>query len=282
VKIDALRARPRLRAIGAGVRFARAHGRAVRRARALCATADALELQRPHDWRRRAQRLYVRVARDLRGAVSAASAASATPVVEHGDLEPGGLEPGAVEPVERRAHRLLHLAQAPYRRMALVIAALVASLVATVGILLLIGSAISPALSARLFPGDLAAGRPWLASSAVATHSRSGLDPSTAAPGPFFHTQDSDHPWIEIDLGAPRVVRRLRIGNRVDCCQTIGLPLNFQIFDQAHAQWRTVVQRRAGFIVWNEDFAPVLAQRVRLQVAGNGVLSLRRVALYSW
>jgi hypothetical protein len=266
-----------LRAIGAGVRFARAHGRAVRRARALCATADALELQRPRDWRRRAERLYVRVARDLGVAVSAASATSEPPVDQ-----PRDLEPGVPEPVERRAHRLLRLAQAPYRRMALVMGALAASLVATMGIVLLIGSALSPALSARLFPGDLAAGRPWLASSAVATHSRSGFDPSTAAPGPFFHTQDSDHPWLELDLGAPQIIRRLRIGNRVDCGQTIGLPLNFQIFDQAHAQWRTVVQRRAGFTVWNEDFAPVQAQRVRLQVAGNGVLSLRRVSLYSW
>jgi hypothetical protein len=51
------------------------------------------------------------------------------------------------------------------------------------------------------------------------------------------------------------------------------LPLNFQIFDQSHARWRTVMQRRAGFTVWNEDFPPVQAQRVRLQVAGNGVLS---------
>ena len=265
MKIDALRARPGLRAIVSGVRFARAHGRVIRRARALCATADALELQRPHDWRRRAHRLYRRVSRDLESAFPAAR-----------------VEPVDGEPIEQRAHHLLHLAQAPFRRTALAIGALAAAASLVVAALLLIGAELSPALRSRLFPADLAAQRPWLASSAVPSHSRSGVGPSTAAQGPFFHTQDSDHPWIELDLGTPRVIRRLRIENRLDCCQTIGLPLSFQIFDQATGRWRTVAQRRAGFIEWTQDIDPVQAKRVRLQVAGNGVLSLRRISLYPW
>ncbi|HET6146453.1 MAG TPA: discoidin domain-containing protein [Polyangia bacterium] len=268
-RIELLAPRPAWHAVETGVRFSRAHGRAIRRARAFCATADVLDLARPRDWRRRADRLYARVARTLRGVIE--------PVPDMPAVGP--VDP---EPVQQRAHRLLYLAQAPYRRMALAIAALAALAALAVVAVVLIGSGVSPPFRARLFPRDLAAGQSWSASSAVPGHSAAGLDPSTRAPGPFFHTQISDHPWIEIDLGSPRVIRRLQVENRPDCCQTAGLPLNFQVFDEAQSSWRTIVQRRAGFMSWTSEFRGVRARRVRLQVAGSGFLSLRRISLYQW
>lgn len=269
MRIEALGPRPALRAIEAGLRFSRAHGRAIRRARAFCATADVLELQRPRDWRGRADRLYARAARDLRGVVTSTS---------------GGSVPGLVEdgPPQRRAHRLLVLAAVPYRRMALALATLAAALTLAVAVGLLIGCALSPALRSRLFPRDLAAGRPWVASSAVLPGGLTGVGPSTTAKAPFFHSQPSDHPWIEIDLGAPRVIRRLQVENRPDCCQAHGLPLDFQIFDEVNARWRTIAQRRAGFLLWTRELDRVRARRVRLQVAGFGILHLRRISLYQW
>ena len=95
-------------------------------------------------------------------------------------------------------------------------------------------------------------------------------------------TESSDHPWIEIELASPRVIRRLQIENRRDCCQTAGLPMNFDIFDEALSRWRTVARRRAGFMTWTSQFRAVRAQRVRVQVAGSGILSLRRISLYQW
>jgi hypothetical protein len=241
----------------------------IRRARAFCAIADQLELRRPRDWRRRADRLYARAVRGLRGVVvSAAESPDGGPVDD--------------EPVQRRAHRLLRLAEVPYRRMALALVALGSALALTVAAVLLIGSGLSPALRRRLFPHDLAAGRLWVASSAVLPGGLSGIGPSTEAKAPFFHSQPSDHPWIEIDLGAPRVIRRLQVENRPDCCQARGLPLDFQVFDDANARWRTVAQRRAGFMVWTRALDPVVARRVRLQVAGFGILHLRRISLYAW
>jgi hypothetical protein len=269
VKFDAVRPRPALRAIEAGLRFGRAHGRLMGRARAFCATADLLELQRPRDWRRRADRLYARAVRDLQGIVVAA------PTI------PGDGR-GDDEPAQRRAHRLLRLAGVPYRRMALALAALGSALALAVAVVLLIGSGLSPALRARLFPRDLAAGAVWVASSAVLPGGLSGVGPSTEAKAPFFHSQPSDHPRIEIDLGAPRVIRRLQVENRPDCCQARGLPLDFQLFDVASARWRTVTQRRAGFMLWTRRLDPVRARRVRLQVAGFGILHLRRISLYEW
>src|SRR5205807_570297 len=141
------------------------------------------------DWMGRAERLYGRAARDLQRVIFSESK---IPVVE----------PADPEPVERRAYRLLHRAEAPYRRMALAIGALVSLVVLAVVIVIWVGTAISPGFRARVFPRDLAARRPWVASSAVATHARTGVDPSSKGPGPFFHTEPSDHPWIEIDLGA--------------------------------------------------------------------------------
>src|SRR4051812_16425015 len=193
MKVELLRVRPAVRAIEAGMRFARAHGRTVHRARALCATADMLQLRRPRDWMRRAERLYGRAARDLHRVIFSGSK---MPVVE----------PPDPEPVERRAYRLLYLAQASYRRMALATGAVVSVVLLALVIVIWVGSAISPAFRARVFPRDLAARRPWVASSAVASHARNGIDPSSKGPGPFFHTEPSDHPWIEIDLGAPRVM----------------------------------------------------------------------------
>jgi hypothetical protein len=149
--------------------------------------------------------------------------------------------------------------------------------------LVLLGCWISPSLRTRLFPPDLAAGAPWVASSAVAPNPISGVGPS-APPrqGLFFHTQPSEHPWIEIDLRARRVIRSIEVANRSDCCEERALPLNFEIFDDAKQTWRFVVQRRAGFGVWSRSFPPVVARRVRLRLGGTGLLHLRRISVYEW
>ena len=234
----------------------------------LCLTADALERRRPPDWRGRADRLHRRVSRDLAGLVDPA------PAPPDRTLE-------VLEPAPR-AHCLLWSAQRPYRRLWLALGALAVALAAIVAVVVLLGCWISPAARGRLFPPDLAARRPWVASSAVPPNPLSGVGPSTRKHDLFFHTAPSDHPWIEIDLGAPRAIRSLSIENRRDCCEERALPLNFEIFDEALHQWRTVVQRRSGFIVWTHDFAPVRARRVRVRLAGFGTLHLKRISLYEW
>jgi hypothetical protein len=260
--------RSAVRTVDAGWRFYRAHGPAVRRARVLCLAADTLERRRPPEWRARADRLYRRVSRDLAGLVDPAPAPPERPME-------------AQEPAPR-AHRLLWSAQSPYRRLWLALGALAAALAAVVAVVALLGCWISPALRGRLFPPDLAARRPWVASSAVPPNPQRGVGPSTRQDDLFFHSQLSDHPWLEIDLGAPRTIRSLSIANRRDCCEERALPLNFEIFDEALGRWRVVVQRRSGFVVWTRDFAPVRARRVRMRLAGFGILHLRRISLYEW
>lgn len=249
-------------AVGAGWRFHRVYGPRYQRARALCVTADLMKVRRPRDWERRAERLYRRAARDL-DAIA---------------------EPGAPDPVAaRHAHRSLAAASRPYRRLAGAIAALAAAAALAVALLVLLACLISPALRVRLFPRDLCAGRPWVASSAMAPYNRrSGVGPSTQKDAFFFHTDPTDHPWVEIDLGKPRTIRSLLVENRSDCCWERALPLDFEVEDLDTHQWRKVAQRRAGFHVWTHQIAPVTARHVRFRLAGVGMFHLRRISLYQW
>ncbi len=248
-------------AVGAGWRFHRVHGARYRRASTLCLTADLMEVRRPHDWERRAERLYRRAARDLDGMA----------------------EPGAMDPVTaRHAHRSLVVAARPYRRLAVALAALGATAALVLALLVLLACLISPALRARLFPRDLAARRPWVASTANSEAHRSGVGPSTQTGEFFFHTEPTDHPWVEIDLGKPRTIRSLLVENRRDCCWERALPLDFEVEDLETHQWRKVAQRRAGFHVWTHQIAPVTARHVRFRLAGVGMFHLRRISLYQW
>lgn len=248
-------------AVGAGWRFHRVHGARYRHARTLCLTADLMDVRRPRDWERRAERLYRRAARDF----------DAMAV------------PGAPDPVAaRHAHRSLAAAARPYRRLAVALAGLAAAAAVVLVLLVLLACRVSPALRARLFPRDLCAGRPWVASSANPEAHRNGVGPSTRKGEFFFHTDPTDHPWVEIDLGKPRTIRSLLVENRRDCCWERALPLDFEVEDLDTHQWRKVAQRRAGFHVWTHKIAPVTARHVRFRLAGVGMFHLRRISLYEW
>ncbi len=263
-------ARARLaRALGAvavGWRFHRAHGVRYRRARALCLTADLLDVRRPRDWQGRAERLHRRAAREL-DAIA----------------EPGAPQPGAPEPFAPDAHRSLAAASRPYRRMTIALGALAAASALAIALLVLLACLLSPALRARLFPRDLAAGRPWVASGAMPPSRRSGTGPSTTSKADFFfQTYPSDHPWIAVDLGTPRTIRSLLVENRRDCCWERALPLDVEVLDLDGRKWRRVAQRRSGFHVWTHEIAPVSARHVRFRLAAVGTLHLRRISLYEW
>jgi len=250
-------------AVGAGWRFHRVHGARYRRASALCMTADLMDVRRPRGWEGRAERLYRRAARDLDAIVA----------------------PAPPDPVAaRHAHRSLATAARPYRRMAVALGAFAGLAALVLALLVLLACLISPAVRMRLFPRDLAAGRRWVTSSAMAPYNlHSGVGPRAGKDQDFFfHTDSTDHPWVEIDLGKPRTIRSLLVENRRDCCWERALPLNFEIEDLETHQWRKVAQRRAGFHVWTHQIKPVTARHVRFRLAGVGMFHLRRISLYQW
>jgi hypothetical protein len=250
-----------LPAVARAFSFWRAHGPRIRRARMLCQCADGLRLRRVPSWEARSNRLYRRTARNLRGLATGAAVGAGDP----------SADPAAA------AHRALADAQGPYWSGAAGLVTLAAALAAGALLVLLIGSAVSPALRGRLFPRDLARGRPWTASSAEPGYDTHGVGPSSRGPL-FFHTTNSDHPWLEIDLGDEHLIRSVLIKNRADCCAERSMPLNVEVFDGA--RWNLIAQRRSPFSVWEYDVPPVRARRVRVRLAGTGYLHLRRISIY--
>jgi len=243
--------------LASGLGHWRRHGARIRRARALCQCGDGLCLRRWPDWEARASRLYLRSARTLGTLAGTAPAGATAPALA--------------------ARHALRQATGPYRGFLAGLARFAVLLAAALLGVLGPASALSPSVRGRLFPRDLAAGRPWVASS-----SQDGLPGRSAGPtsdGPvFFHTQSSHNPNVEIDLGDEHVIRGVRVINRTDCCQERALPLNVEIWKDG--TWQLVAQRRAAFTVWKYDVEPVRARRIRFLRPGTTFLHLKQISVF--
>lgn len=126
--------------------------------------------------------------------------------------------------------------------------------------------------------GDLARDKPWRASStysgaAACTSPKQECDESSDF---FFHTNDEDRPWLEIDLGSPQAFSAVRIENRKDCCTERAAPLAIEVSSDEH-QWRTVARREATFDSWLAKFPTETARYVRVHLEKRESLHLQRV-----
>jgi hypothetical protein len=175
------------------------------------------------------------------------------------------------------AHRTLAQVQAPYRTTVAGLFVIACELAVATTLVLILGCAISPNVRSRLFPQDLAAGKPWTVSNTDFGLPDHGNGPATKD-SHFFHTASVDSPYVEIDLGEEHVIRSVRIENRADCCQVRALPLNVEIFDGK--AWQLIAQRRAAFSTWTYDVDPVRTQRVRIRRPGTNFFHLKRISIY--
>ena len=91
------------------------------------------------------------------------------------------------------------------------------ALAAAVALALLIGGRV-----VMLGP-NLAAGKPFRLSSTFSGWA--GCVANNGCNGLMFHTETENNPWVEIDLGAPKKVRRIEVINRGDCCADRATPL---------------------------------------------------------
>jgi hypothetical protein len=240
-----------------GLRFWRQHRARIQRARVLCQCADGLRVHRVRDWRLRSDRVYRRAAGGLRELV---------PVEGKSETDWANV-----------AHRTLGRAQEPLRALAAGLAVMASALAVATAIVLLLGCAVSPNLRGRLFPRDLAAGRPWIASSTAFDLPRTGFGP-TSDKAHFFHTGASTDPYVEIDLGSEHVIRGVLVENRTDCCKERALPLDVRVLKGD--TWQLVAERRSPFSTWKYDIAPVRAQKIRFQRPGNDYFHLKRISVY--
>ena len=253
-----------------GFRFWRRHGARVRRARVFCEVADGLRLRRPHGWEVRSLRLYRHAVGTL-GELVPAPALGTAAAPELGQAQSALSDP-ALE-----AHRALRHAALPYRGFLVALVRLSLGLLLVVLLGLGAAAIASPAFRARLFPRDLAAGRPWNAGSGEQGLPASGVGPSSDR-NLFFHTAAVQNPAVEIDLGGEHVVRAIRVDNRSDCCQERALPLDVEVWDGSG--WRLIAERRAAFKVWKYDVGPVRTSKIRFRHPGTGYLHLKRISVY--
>ena len=240
-----------------GLRFWRNHRSSIRRARVLCQCADGLRLRRVPAWQIRSGRIYRRAAGGLRELAPFENATEA----EWAEI----------------AHRTLAHVQEPIRALAAGLVVIVSALAVVAAIVLTVGCAISPNLRGRLFPSDLAAGKPWISSSTSLGFPASGVGPSSESPF-FFHSAVVNDPYVEIDLGAEHTIRSLEVENRVDCCKERALPLDVKVLKDG--TWQLVAERRAWFSTWNYDITPVRAQKIRFVRPGSDLFHLKRISVY--
>ena len=137
-------------------------------------------------------------------------------------------------------------------------------LVTAVGLALLLAAFVGPPLASWVARDGL----PFRASSAVPGYSvtgKTGEPQGDLSLDLFFHTKEEDHPWIEIDLGRLRRIRRVIVENRFDCCSDRDVPLVVQLRD-AQGNYHEVARRNEDFNRVTINFAPQEATAVKLLV----------------
>jgi hypothetical protein len=128
-------------------------------------------------------------------------------------------------------------------------------------------------------PPNLAAGKPWTASSEWAKcHPEDGLCGGIAT-NIFFSTNSDDNPWFEYDLGAPVRVSSLTIVNREDFGPERVVPLIVEVSNDRKT-YTEVAKRTEVFSTWRPKFRPQTARYVRLRVARVSWLHLEAVEVH--
>jgi hypothetical protein len=127
---------------------------------------------------------------------------------------------------------------------------------------------------------DLAANKPWQASSYYPGFPGSGLKPVNSTEGAFFSTNDDISPWWMVDLQKPTQVGGLTVVNRADCCIERATPLVAEVSLDGQ-NWREVSRRTDKFRTWRPEFAPTSARYVRLRALRRTFVHFKDVRVHA-
>jgi hypothetical protein len=125
---------------------------------------------------------------------------------------------------------------------------------------------------------DLAASRPWRASSSLYECRPSAHQCGGVTTDIFFHTQDEDNPWVEIDLQSVRRIGRVEVDNRTDSAAERAVPLILEVSSDGKS-YRKVAEQTQVFNTWDARFAPTAARYVRLRSPRKTMLHLERISV---
>jgi hypothetical protein len=103
---------------------------------------------------------------------------------------------------------------------------------------------------------------------------------TTAAYG--VHTNPEDAPWVEVDLGQVRALKRIVVYHRTDGYEKESLPLTLEASED-HGTWNRVATRRDPFTgekPWIEKLTGQPARWLRFTLGKNGYISLGEVEAY--
>lgn len=125
---------------------------------------------------------------------------------------------------------------------------------------------------------DLAANKPWKASSQFLPCYPAQHRCGEAHTDIFFHTNEENNPWLQIDLKAKTRFSRIEVVNRRDCCSDRAVPLVIEV-SQDGEKWREIARQAASFREWETNVAPVEARYVRARSLKRTWLHLERFSL---
>lgn len=126
---------------------------------------------------------------------------------------------------------------------------------------------------------DLAAGKPWRASSTWAPCEPSVRRCGSLRTDIFFHTAEDATPWLEYDLRAPTRFSSIFVRNRTDAAPDRAIPLMIEVSNDRKV-WREVARRKESFRTWTAHFKPQTARYLRLRVARRSYLHLEKVMVH--
>jgi F5/8 type C domain len=94
-----------------------------------------------------------------------------------------------------------------------------------------------------------------------------------------FQTRKEDEPWVMLDLVTERLVSRVVVYNRMDCCFEHAAPLELEVSRNGR-DFASVAQQLAPFGVWDQKFAPTQARFIRLRLLRRDYFHLTEIEVY--
>ena len=182
----------------------------------------------------------------------------------------------AASALKRAAIVAIDIRERPLRALEALTLKAFARIVLTV---LLFAGVVGAAIFLRPPKVNLAAGKPWQASSSLFDCHPDQGECGGAKTRIFFHTREEQDPWIQYDLGSKTEVSALRIENRQDGEGGRAVPLVVEVSDDGK-KFKEVARRDDEFSVWKPSFTTVSTRYVRLRVAKKSMLHLDEVEIY--